>query len=313
MRADLGLPKSMPASIPADVRAKLEAHQKWLQKLPGGARAILARSTFSGVSWPDVNLSGADLDSTTWLEADLSGANFAGASLNYADFRRAALNRAEFTGCHADSAQFNQAWMLGAILPELKLLNGALGGIHAAGSRWPGASLTGCDFALSDLEKSSFQQARLFRCNFSGACLTAANLYHVRAQMVRFFGLQGLGAAFHAAVLTDCDFAQANLAGARFSQADLSRSQFTSAQLRESDFRGARLSGASFANAEFAGARLGGANLMAADFRHANLNGARELTSEQLSKARTDDTTILPNGSRGPFVKRSGAERPGAY
>jgi hypothetical protein len=47
-----------------------------------------------------------------------------------------------------------------------------------------------------------------------------------------------------------------------------------------------------------------------ADFRGANLEGARELTSEQLQHALTDRTTILPNGSRGPYTRHSGAEKP---
>jgi len=54
-----------------------------------------------------------------------------------------------------------------------------------------------------------------------------------------------------------------------------------------------------------------GAQLLAADFRDANLQGAREMTADQLAMARTDQTTILPNGSAGPYMKRSGAEKPG--
>ena len=55
--------------------------------------------------------------------------------------------------------------------------------------------------------------------------------------------------------------------------------------------------------------RGSGAMLLAADLRGADLTGAREITSQQLAQARTDDTTILPNGSRGPYRRNSGAER----
>jgi uncharacterized protein YjbI with pentapeptide repeats len=59
--------------------------------------------------------------------------------------------------------------------------------------------------------------------------------------------------------------------------------------------------GGDFGNAKLSGARFGAAQLAMADFRGADLTGALELTGDQLSKALTDATTVLPNGSRGPF------------
>jgi len=46
------------------------------------------------------------------------------------------------------------------------------------------------------------------------------------------------------------------------------------------------------------------------DFRGANLVGARELTPEHLLTSLTDQSTVLPNGKRGPYMKNSGAEKP---
>jgi hypothetical protein len=63
--------------------------------------------------------------------------------------------------------------------------------------------------------------------------------------------------------------------------------------------------GANLTNALF-----GDAQMFTADLRASNLQGARGLTSTQLSQARTDDRTILPNGTAGPYSKGSGAERP---
>jgi uncharacterized protein YjbI with pentapeptide repeats len=65
--------------------------------------------------------------------------------------------------------------------------------------------------------------------------------------------------------------------------------------------------------ADLTEARFQGALLFAADLRGADLTGARELTSAQLSQARTDQTTILPNRSHGPYRRNSGAERPLAH
>ncbi len=50
--------------------------------------------------------------------------------------------------------------------------------------------------------------------------------------------------------------------------------------------------------------------MLGADLRAANLAGARGLSREQLSQALTDDSTVLPNGKPGPYIKYSGAEQP---
>jgi uncharacterized protein YjbI with pentapeptide repeats len=54
---------------------------------------------------------------------------------------------------------------------------------------------------------------------------------------------------------------------------------------------------------------MAGANLLAADFCGADLSGARDVTQQQMQQARTDACTILPNGSRGPYIRFSGAEK----
>jgi len=55
--------------------------------------------------------------------------------------------------------------------------------------------------------------------------------------------------------------------------------------------------------------RMAGANLLGVDFCGTDLTGARGVTRQQLQQARTDAYTILPNGSRGPYVRFSGAEK----
>ena len=90
----------------------------------------------------------------------------------------------------------------------------------------------------------------------------------------------------------------------------LQGANFDRAVLNDCDFREAQLSGADLCRAELRNARFRGAKLFGADLRAADLTGARELTSAQLAQGRTDETTILPNGARGPFRRHSGAERP---
>jgi hypothetical protein len=76
--------------------------------------------------------------------------------------------------------------------------------------------------------------------------------------------------------------------------------QFRSANLQAADFSGANLEDARFAEAKLRGT----------DFRAANLRNAREMQADQLYQALTDNRTILPNGSSGPYIRRSGQERP---
>ena len=79
--------------------------------------------------------------------------------------------------------------------------------------------------------------------------------------------------------------------------------------LNEADFREAQLSGVNLGRSELRRVRFRGAKLFAADLRGSDLTGALELTANQLAQARTDESTTLPNGSRGPFRRFSGAER----
>ncbi|MDQ2948660.1 MAG: pentapeptide repeat-containing protein, partial [Acidobacteriota bacterium] len=95
----------------------------------------------------------------------------------------------------------------------------------------------------------------------------------------------------------------------KFGNADLGGSVFREANAPEADFRDSNLSGTDFSGANLRHARFGGAKLFAANLCGADLSGARDFTALQLSQARTDPTTILPNGSSGPFLRNSGAER----
>ena len=98
--------------------------------------------------------------------------------------------------------------------------------------------------------------------------------------------------------------------GARLQGADLSRSQFGRAFLDNCDLREAKLSACDLTRVSLQGARLGGVQWNGADLRGANLRGAREMTPEHFSQIRNDASTTLPNGSPGPYLRHSGAEKP---
>ncbi|MCC6588419.1 MAG: pentapeptide repeat-containing protein [Bryobacterales bacterium] len=311
----MGIPRferqeALPPSNGRTPQHLLDLHQAWLKKLPGGVRADLSKSSLSDRQWQNVCLRQAVLNSTTWLDADLSDADLSGVEMSEADFRGATLNRIDFTAAQSERVRFDQCFLMGANMAEIKALETIWSNSIMPESRWLEATLQSCKLDQSKIAKSSWNQARLFGCDFSHANLESAVLYRVRAQLSRFYGTALVQANFTGSSIQDCNFDRADLTSAKLQNCDATRSSFTRTKLESCDFRGAKLGGCEFSGAFMVHARFDGAMLRGTDLRGANMKGARELTSEQLSQARTDSTTVLPNGSNGPYIKRSGAERP---
>ena len=124
------------------------------------------------------------------------------------------------------------------------------------------------DFAQKDVSLQDLQKANLSGVNF----------HHSRMIKINFQG----------ADLSSTDFTGCDLRQAMLRNANLGRSYLSSANLEGADLRGADLS-----YAHFKGTKLKGANLCGA-----NLNNA-SITEEQLAQAKTNWTTVLPNGRRG--------------
>jgi serine/threonine-protein kinase len=105
-------------------------------------------------------------------------------------------------------------------------------------------------------------------------------------------------AIFHQAKLRDTD-----LRGANLFNVNLGRASLAGAILRDTNLSKAYLSYADMAGADLRGADLREAYLNNANLRGANLCGANlkgaTLTEDQLALARTNWSTILPNGRRG--------------
>ncbi|MFI5783327.1 pentapeptide repeat-containing protein [Nocardia sp. NPDC051570] len=98
--------------------------------------------------------------------------------------------------------------------------------------------------------------------------------------------------------VTGADFGHARLRGAVLTETVAVDAEFVRADLTGADLRGATLNGARFIAAHLKAADLRGADLsdavlIDADLRGADLREAVGLTTEQLTKARTDQTTRL--------------------
>lgn len=124
------------------------------------------------------------------------------------------------------------------------------------------------DFSLLTLNSVDLQKVELAGGNFSEAKLRKAN--------------------FQNADLNGVNFGRADLTQATLRGANLGRAYFSNANLQGADLRGANLSYATLSNANLRGANLCGADL----------TGAR-VTDEQLAVAKTNWSTIYPNGKRG--------------
>ena len=124
------------------------------------------------------------------------------------------------------------------------------------------------DFSQIDLRRLDFQQINLSGGSFHESKLMKTN--------------------FKGADLSNANFGRASLSNAILRDANLGRAYFNYADLAGADLRGADLSFAYLSNANLQGANLCGANLTKA-----------KITEEQLAQAKTNWTTILPNGKRG--------------
>ncbi|MBE3558279.1 MAG: pentapeptide repeat-containing protein [Ktedonobacteraceae bacterium] len=124
--------------------------------------------------------------------------------------------------------------------------------------------------------------------------------------LVHFLYENGLVEAF-AAVIT---FNNHDLRGANLRNLYLTEISFFGADLRGADARGANLTYSDHAYANFSNANLAGADMHASDFKNANLSGAdltgvdlhdaRNLSQEQLARAKSLKGAIMPDGSRHP-------------
>ncbi|MEO0457729.1 MAG: pentapeptide repeat-containing protein [Cyanobacteria bacterium P01_A01_bin.114] len=139
--------------------------------------------------------------------------------------------------------------------------------------------------------------------------VTAKALCNAYNRGHRDFSLQVLNALdLQRVTLTGASFASAKLKGANLQNADLSNTNFgkadlAQASLRSVDFRGAYLGGANLEGSDLRGADLSRTCLKEANLKGANLCGAiltaATITDGQLATARTNWSTVYPNGKRG--------------
>jgi uncharacterized protein YjbI with pentapeptide repeats len=149
------------------------------------------------------------------------------------------------------------------------------------------SGLNDADLSNGSFDKAMFYYSSLEAALFSNSTLNGAALSFCQAERAAFTGCVARNAHFVNAKYINCWFLHADLTDADFFGCDLSGSDFGRRykELGDPPFPPATLT-----NARFTKAVLTGTNLRGCD-----LSTVRGLTSDQLSKAITDENTILPN------------------
>ncbi|NVK19896.1 MAG: pentapeptide repeat-containing protein [Methylocystaceae bacterium] len=152
--------------------------------------------------------------------------------------------------------------------------------INSGGKLGQQANRPHSDFRGQELEGADFTRAILPQSNFEKVDCTSVVLR--KADLT--------GSTFRQALLTSAD-----LRVSRLSQADMRDARLDRANLLGADLTGANLEGATLS-----GVNLSGANLNRTNLRGVNLSNCRGLISEQIQRAITDQSTLLPAGARAP-------------
>jgi uncharacterized protein YjbI with pentapeptide repeats len=200
--------------------------------------------------------------------AALNGVHLEGATLISTVMEKADLRRA-----HLPIAKMTKAVLQDANLEEANL----------AGSDLKEANLQGANLWHADLRETNLEGANLHNAELWLADLRGANLKHADLQKAR------LGKA----KLQGADLWFAKLQGAEFWLTDLQGANFFLADMKGVSLEGANLQGARLWKVNLEEANFEGADLQDVDLRGANLRGARNLTAEQLGKAKTLYEVVL--------------------
>lgn len=279
----------------------------------------LFASELAGLSLPEVDLSGANLDKSDLTETDFSDANLVRASMIAIDGEELVLKGAMAMGLRApgawleradlDLADLTRADLAEAVLngsagTELRLTGARLKDAQAREVRWPGVDLSeargqGADFTAADLTGANLTEGR-----FAHAILERAKLDGITGTNLGLQGAKLMGASLAGAKLAGANLAGADLTGADLSGADLTRANLTDVVLAD-----ARLKGALLVDACLDGVSLAGLDLEEVDLT--GLDGdALGLSDEQVENALSVGSRYDPDAALrvvDPAVARSGA------
>lgn len=174
------------------------------------------------------------------------------------------------------------------------------------------------DFSDSNLCNMDLSRCNFSNANFSGADLSGANLSGTNLSDANLSGANLSEADLSEADLSNANLSNANLSntnllgvnfkGTHFSGANLSGIDFSGANLSYADFSGVDLSGVIMRNTNLRQSYLSETTFDDADLEGADLRGAKNLTCEQLEKAKNWESTLRDPSLACGVESRSGAD-----
>lgn len=158
-----------------------------------------------------------------------------------------------------------------------------------SGAKLENIDLSGATLKKANLTHASLINSSLVSSNLQGAKLSYANLTDANLRLTTL-----LTAIMNNANLEKTNFGEANLSGSNLNYAN-----FTNASLIGANLSGANLSNANFSEAhlslvKFGDANISGTNFEGAFIRESDLRKVKGITSEQLSKAKSLEKSLLP-------------------
>lgn len=216
-----------------------------------------------------INLKGASLIGASLEGARLGGINLEGAQLEAANFRKAELDRANLQGAGLTGASLNDARLWFANLR--RAWNRGEDEVWCQGTDFGHANLQYVNFADGNFQRADFNNADLQNSEFNWCALDEANFSHADMRHASLIGV----------TLNKANFANANFQDGSLSsyyeEYNHGGPFHPLTKLCEANLEEANLSGVDFHEADLSGA----------NFKKADLRGAKNLTIEQLSKAKT--------------------------
>ena len=232
-------------------------------------------------------LQAADLEKSHLEGANLEGANLEGANLFWTHLEEADLRNAHLEGANFFETHLQQANLGGAYLERTDLVSSYLveanlvkTNLEEADLRW--AHLEGADLGGAYLKRAYLEEAHLEGAYFIGANLTEVNLKGAYLGKIEFEEVEP-----YLISSKEDDGIRLISAGDKTDDEDFFPTEIKGANLAKANLTSADLTGATLIEANFARADLSEANLTEAKLKRANLKGAKNLTVEQLSKAKT--------------------------
>uniref|UniRef100_A0A7V4G678 Pentapeptide repeat-containing protein n=1 Tax=Desulfobacca acetoxidans TaxID=60893 RepID=A0A7V4G678_9BACT len=270
-------------------------------------KACLYHARLAKATLVAARLEEADLERTDFTEANLAGAFLKKAKLKRAVFKDANLQEAdlkEVKGVEIHELQQARCWVLAfydsKLLPKLGLPEDHEAQIRSKNLSLPtarnfsGKDLRNADLSSFDLNFVNFTDADLREAHLNDAKMSGAKLEKAKLQGTSLQGAELWGAE----ALTKEQVHEANSWVLAFYNEEqlkmLDLPPDHNKRLKEKDLRGYPLQGVNLKEVDLEDFDVAGASLEEADLRGADLRGVKNLTWKQLSSAKYDKNTRLP-------------------